>query len=234
MMQTPFVAKQQKNSRAWVVFSLLVTLAVPSVLTHPMPLTSLVSLSLFLAGTLCMLLFYLLLLWKDPGYVGSDERGSSMHCSLCQLHPPPRSKHCYHCNRCVDRFDHHCPFIGTCIGKQNHKLFLAFLVTSAWISTWFLQSSISSCNRMDTASFIYVYRVLAIIVVMPFAIFAVILLLLHSILVLSHFTTYELILAYRGDLESNPSRGLGLNLVIFFCGEEVLASQDVELNKHPE
>jgi hypothetical protein len=29
--------------------------------------------------------------------------------------------------RCVERFDHHCPVLGNCVGAGNHKTFVAFL-----------------------------------------------------------------------------------------------------------
>ncbi|CAN0420362.1 unnamed protein product, partial [Ectocarpus sp. 8 AP-2014] len=29
-------------------------------------------------------------------------------CFLCQLHVNKGSRHCRYCDKCVDRFDHHC------------------------------------------------------------------------------------------------------------------------------
>lgn len=49
-------------------------------------------------------------------------------CPDCEVLRTPRSKHCAICNRCVERFDHHCPWINTCVGIHNHNAFLTFIV----------------------------------------------------------------------------------------------------------
>lgn len=37
-------------------------------------------------------------------------------------------KHCYICDCCIEDFDHHCIWIGKCVGKNNKKIFLLLLI----------------------------------------------------------------------------------------------------------
>ncbi|KAM1282864.1 hypothetical protein ACFX2J_025798 [Malus domestica] len=89
---------------------------------------------------------------KDPGYIRMNVHDSqnmkddepllkieinnpallagnwSQLCATCKIVRPLRAKHCPTCDRCVEQFDHHCPWVSNCIGKKNKWDFFAFLV----------------------------------------------------------------------------------------------------------
>ncbi|GAU11941.1 hypothetical protein TSUD_195650 [Trifolium subterraneum] len=90
---------------------------------------------------------------KDPGYIGISMHDDTQNmkddepllkieinnpallagnwsqlCATCKIVRPLRAKHCSTCDRCVEQFDHHCPWVSNCIGKKNKWDFFAFLI----------------------------------------------------------------------------------------------------------
>jgi len=49
-------------------------------------------------------------------------------CVSCKIVKPFGAKHCAMRDKCVARFDHHCPWMGNTIGKRNHRDFVVFLM----------------------------------------------------------------------------------------------------------
>ena len=78
----------------------------------------------------------------DPGYVEkshnfqallqqliSEEYHLDYICVYCENLRPENAEHCNFCNRCVQKFDHHCVFVDNCLGYRNHKWFIMLLLS---------------------------------------------------------------------------------------------------------
>lgn len=63
-----------------------------------------------------------------PAVLSTQDKSNGWRfCPVCESNAPPRSFHCAQCDICVLRRDHHCIFVGKCIGYKNHRYFFSLL-----------------------------------------------------------------------------------------------------------
>ncbi|KAH9611999.1 hypothetical protein KSS87_000031, partial [Heliosperma pusillum] len=139
-------------------------------------------------------------------------------CETCKLYRPPRASHCSICNNCVQRFDHHCPWVGQCIGlfadtssttrlQRNYRFFILFISSSTFLCLYVFTFSLINLLRKrgtlmnsmsdDVVSVILVcYCFVVVWFVGGLTVF-------HFYLMSTNQTTYENF-RYRYDKNKNP------------------------------
>jgi len=60
------------------------------------------------------------------------------YCFRDELVKPFRAHHCRACGTCVLKYDHHCPWVGQCVGARNHKFFVNFVFWATIFCIWIL------------------------------------------------------------------------------------------------
>ena len=50
------------------------------------------------------------------------------YCTICHVEQPLRAKHCKTCDQCVSMYDHHCVYVGNCVGERNKLRYYFYLI----------------------------------------------------------------------------------------------------------
>lgn len=90
-------------------------------------------------------IFYLTLQGKSahgPLYANAAIKPLK-YCETCLIFRPQRAAHCNLCNNCVGEFDHHCMWLGTCIGKNNYAHFMSFVSSLNLLILYVLATTIA-------------------------------------------------------------------------------------------
>ncbi|XP_021293072.1 LOW QUALITY PROTEIN: probable protein S-acyltransferase 6 [Herrania umbratica] len=132
-------------------------------------INSILIVSICLILTVMVLVNLILVSAIDPGIIPRSEQSISLedigtskgtrrkkvtvngvqmklkYCRICRIFRPPRSCHCAICDNCVEKYDHHCPWVGQCIGLRNYGFYWTFLITAL---VFFIYIFAFSCWRI--------------------------------------------------------------------------------------
>jgi hypothetical protein len=68
---------------------------------------------------------------SNPGFAQPSitlPHSAAQYCQVCRVVRVRNIYHCQDCNVCIEGFDHHCPWVGKCIGAKNLSSFYFFLI----------------------------------------------------------------------------------------------------------
>ena len=80
----------------------------------------------------------------DVATTAGKSCGRMRMCRTCMVYRSSRCSHCSFCDVCVLDFDHHCPWVGNCVGRRNYRMFVAFLIAANLKCLYILAFSVTN------------------------------------------------------------------------------------------
>ncbi|XP_061078150.1 putative palmitoyltransferase ZDHHC13 isoform X2 [Conger conger] len=115
------------------------------------------------------LVYYYFRSWRtDPGYIRATEEEKKKNvvllaeagcldprifCTSCMMRKPIRATHCFDCDSCIAKQDHHSVWINGCVGARNHRYFVMFLFCVTLLGALTFYGSISYWSSLCTLSY---------------------------------------------------------------------------------
>ena len=234
--------------------------------SSPVALVIGVALWLLVSFTMSMAAF------SDPGVIPRAAPGWSMpaddevsctvvngvelelkFCATCGILRPPRASHDRKTDRCVQKFDHFCVFIGNSVGRDNYLWFLCFIgltaFSAAYFFAYYLFHVVHLADRLEheggSSSDVAFGKaigqaILSVVLGMYFAVMGglvTLLFTLHCYLVSTGQTTSEFIKGTWKRTRNPFDKGLRLNWLDLLCGAETCTRRskcDIEVRCEPK
>ena len=85
--------------------------------------------------------------------------GDKKLCHSCHVQRPFRAKHDKFLRTCVHKFDHHCPFVGNTVGRDNHRFFLGLCIFHQLCYFGFVYTSFYYGYRVQLSWFLLAFLI---------------------------------------------------------------------------
>ncbi|CAK56258.1 unnamed protein product (macronuclear) [Paramecium tetraurelia] len=133
-------------------------------------------------------------------------------CDTCKIYKTSTTAHCRRCDNCVQGFDHHCVWLGQCIGQRNYRYFYCFILFLTIMLTLFLIVQIQ--HLADTDDYLIIELLIYALNTFGFLVFSTYLLVLHTYFIFANKTTYEYLTINRFVINHHK--------LLFYQGQGIL------------
>lgn len=148
------------------------------------------------------------------------------YCDTCMLYRPLRVSHCSVCDNCVERFDHHCPWVGQCIGLRNYRFYYMFVFSATLLCLYIHAFCWVYIKRIKDSEEISIWKAMSktipsiVLIIYTFVCvwFVGGLTVFHTYLISTNQSTYENFrYRYNPELVNPYNRGIVKNFREVFC-----------------
>lgn len=138
-------------------------------------------------------------------------------CLACNVDQPVRAKHCRVCHKCVHRWDHHCTWLGNCIGEKNYLYYIIYLNIQSAELIFSIYTLVSYLQYSPCTAF----SITLLVLLSPTLVFSLFLTFTHYYLIIKNRTMSECIswkkIYYLVGKTQSPFDFGTFNNVILFC-----------------